>query len=136
MRVEEAGRVAADAAADGGYAVEISPADKLYGRTVFRGVWEGLAPGDYRVHFLLRGEGGVASPRAVAEVTVGPRAAGGASPWASRVIAAGAVAGGAYRDFSLDFTLPAAADGEFDVVYAGTAILYLDRVTLERLGDG
>jgi len=130
------GRLVADALAAGGRALEISPADALYGRHVLWGPYQILEPGRYTACFALRAEGDPTSPKPAVEISVAVGPAGTPEPpetSTAKVLSVSALAaGGGYKKFALDFELLEKAKCEYKVKYIGNAVVFVDKVEVQQ----
>jgi hypothetical protein len=117
--------------------LKISPATKLYGEVVLRGLGGVFDEGVYLVHFLVRTEGGLGSGRAIAEVEVARR-----DPLTGDdydVTDMRTVTGLLFTDEETYTAVPLLVslgepeELEFRARYLGNAVLYLDRVTIKQI---
>jgi len=117
--------------------LKISPATKLYGEIVLRGLGDVFDEGVYLVHFLVRTEGGLGSARAIAEVEVARREplAGGDYDVTDMRTVTGLLFEGeeTYTAVPLLISLGETEELEFRTRYLGNAVLYLDRVTVKEI---
>lgn len=113
-----------DPAASGGQAGLADPAESLRGDLV-AGPARLFPAGRYQVIVRLRAERAGRGPMVRLTVT---EPAG--RPLAARVVDAGEVPPGAYRDVALDFTLDRPTVLEFPVAYLGDVGVFLDRITV------
>ena len=113
-----------DPAASGGQAGFADPVESLRGDLV-AGPVRLFPPGRYQVTVRLRAEQAGRGPLVRLSVT---EPAG--RTLAARVVDAGEVPPGAYRDVALDFALDRPTVLEFPVAYLGDVGLFLDRITV------
>src|SRR5262249_22801769 len=114
----------ADAAASGGWAAYADPAESLRGELV-AGPVRLFPAGRYRLAVRLRAAAAGRGPLARLSVT---EPAG--RTLASRIVEAGEVPPGDYREVTLDFTLDRPSVLEFPVAYLGDVGVFFDRLTL------
>jgi hypothetical protein len=136
LAAEYGGEVVDDPYAEKGRAVKVSPADKLYGEVVLKGLGGTFEEGPYVITFYIRTEGGLGSDRAVAEVEVARRKQGSGEDYVvadmRRVTGVTFTDEETYSAVCLDVSLGEPEELDFRVRYIGNAVLYFDRVTVEK----
>jgi hypothetical protein len=134
--MEFGGEIVEDSCAERGRAVRISPAAKLYGELVLEGLGGPFDEGEYVVTFYIRVEGGLGSDRAIAEVEVARRHINGTEDYIvtdmRRVTGVVFFTEEAYAAVPLYVSLGKREELDFRVRYIGNAVLYIDRITVEK----
>lgn len=134
---EFGGELVTDPYAETDLVLKVSPATKLYGEVVLRGLGDIFDEGVYLVHFFVRTEGGLGSDRAIAEVEVARRVPLTGTDY--DVTDMRTVTGllftneGTYTAIPLLISLREPEELEFRVRYLGNAVLYLDRMTIKEI---
>jgi hypothetical protein len=133
---EYGGEIVGDSCSERGMVVRVSPASKLYGELVLEGLGGTFDEGTYVITFYVRVEGGLGSDRAIAEVEVARRRIDGAEDFIvtdmRRVTGAVFSTEEAYAAVLLYVSLGEPEELDFRVRYIGNAVLYIDRVTVEK----
>lgn len=133
---EYGGEIVADSYSERGSVVKVSPASKLYGELVLEGLGGTFDEGAYVITFYVRVEGGLGSDRAIAEVEVARRRIGSAEDFIvtdmRRVTGTVFSTEEAYAAVLLYVSLGEPEELDFRVRYIGNAVLYIDRVTVEK----
>jgi hypothetical protein len=134
---EFGGELVTDPHAETDLVLKVSPATKLYGEVVLRGLGDTFDEGVYLVHFFVRTEGGLGSDRAIGEVEVarrGPLTGTDYDVTDMRTITGLLFTNEeTYTAIPLLISLGEQEELEFRVRYLGNAVLYLDRVTIKEI---
>lgn len=133
---EYGGEIVADSYSERGTAVRVSPASKLYGEIVLEDLGGTFDEGAYVITFYVRVEGGLGSDRAIAEAEVARRGIDGDEDFIvtdmRRITGAIFSTEEAYAPVLLYLSLGEPEELDFRVRYIGNAVLYIDRVTVEK----